>query len=290
MRGDRRRGRMELVLVGDLPGGPEDHDGPIVHRMVEGAPRHHQSVDDGGHDADLGAGAERLPRARGGGAVQVDRVADPGVDRGEAARGAVAVVEGDVADQRFVEDRVDRGAVVVAPLGVTVDLRALGRCRHAGEHPRRVSLSSRFGTGSCSAGLDFVAHRFTCPSGRFGGRTARRAYPVRARRGKPVGIRHGRATVTGERTRHEPLGRRWAREGSGERGSGSQETCPSARGPSPSREGRRAMMSPLASAASPPSCSSSSAPAGSPRPLRRRRRRRRPRPRSRSRSQRPTET
>src|SRR5918999_183097 len=33
-----------------------------------------------------------------------------------------------------------------------------------------------------------------------------------------------------------------AREGSGERGSGSQETCPSARGPSPSREGRRAMI------------------------------------------------
>ena len=33
-----------------------------------------------------------------------------------------------------------------------------------------------------------------------------------------------------------------AREGSGERGSGSQETCPSARGPSPSREGRRAMV------------------------------------------------
>src|SRR5688572_2516306 len=95
---------------------------------------------------------------------------------------------------------------------------------------------------ACSAALDFAAHRFTCPSGRFGGRTARRAYPVRARRGKPVGIRHGRATVTGERTRHEPLGPSGTREGSGERGSGSQETCPSARGPSPSREGRRAMI------------------------------------------------
>src|SRR5688500_10247774 len=33
-----------------------------------------------------------------------------------------------------------------------------------------------------------------------------------------------------------------AREGSGERGSGRQETCPSARGPSPAREGRRAMV------------------------------------------------
>ena len=135
MSGDRRGGRVEFVLVGDLASRPEDHDGPVVHRMVEGAPRHHEAVDDGGHDADLGARAERLPRAGGCGAVQVDRVADAGVDRREAARSAVAIVEGDVADQGFVEDRVDRGAVVVAPFGVTVDLRAFGRCRHAGEHP-----------------------------------------------------------------------------------------------------------------------------------------------------------
>ncbi len=74
MRGDRGGGRVQFVLVGDLAGGPEDHDGPIVHRMVEGAPRHHEAVDDRGHDAHLGAGAERLPRSCGGGAVQVERV------------------------------------------------------------------------------------------------------------------------------------------------------------------------------------------------------------------------
>ena len=57
-------------------------------------------------------------------------------------------------------------------------------------------------------------------------RGGRRAVGSRseARRGKPVGIRHGRATVTGERSRETPLGpRSW--EGSGERRSGSQETC-----------------------------------------------------------------
>jgi hypothetical protein len=142
---------MELVLVGDLTRRPEDHDGPVVHRMVERAPRHHEAVDDGGRDADLGAGAQSLPGARGRGTMQVDRVADTGVDRGEAARGAVTVVEGDVTDERLVEDLVDRGAVVVASLGVTVDLRALGRCGHAGEHPRRVSLSSHLGSRSSSS-------------------------------------------------------------------------------------------------------------------------------------------
>ena len=74
MRGDRGGGRVELLFLGDLAGGPEDHDGPVVHRMVEGAPRHHETVDDRGHDAHLGAGAERLPRACGRGAVQVERV------------------------------------------------------------------------------------------------------------------------------------------------------------------------------------------------------------------------
>jgi hypothetical protein len=83
----------------------------------------------------LRAGAERLPRAGGLRAVQVDRVADAGVDRGEAARAAVAVTEGDVTDQRLVEDRLDRLAVVVTALGVSVDLGPFGRRRHAGEHP-----------------------------------------------------------------------------------------------------------------------------------------------------------
>ena len=135
MRGDRGRGRVELVLVGDLASLPVDDDRPVVHRMVECAPRHDEAVDDRGHDADLGAGAQRFPRAGAAGPVEVDRVADTRVDRGEASRRAGAVVERDVADQRLVEDLVDRVAVVDAPLGEAMDLRAFGRRRHAGEHP-----------------------------------------------------------------------------------------------------------------------------------------------------------
>src|SRR5439155_5206223 len=101
-------------------------DAAVVHRVMEGAPREDERVDDGGDDADLGPGGDGPPCASGARAVQVQGVPDPSMDRGQRPRSALAICPGDVADQGLIEDRFDRAAVVRGSFGESVDSGALG--------------------------------------------------------------------------------------------------------------------------------------------------------------------
>src|SRR5204863_2778539 len=98
-------------------------------------------------DTDLGAGGDRPPSTGGAGAVKVEGIPDPRVDRGKRPGSAVAVGPGDVADKGLIQDRVDRVAVVRGPLGEPVDAGALGgRFLHAGMLPG----AARRGAGDAS--------------------------------------------------------------------------------------------------------------------------------------------
>src|ERR671921_882421 len=78
-------------------------------RWVEGRAGQDQAVDQGHGDADVHVRAQAEPAP--GGAVQVQRLPDPGVAGGDDVRLAVDH-EPDVADEALVEDGVDGGPVV----------------------------------------------------------------------------------------------------------------------------------------------------------------------------------
>lgn len=65
--------------------------------------------------------------------MEIERVTDPGVDRGDHNRSAI-VNEPDMANQSLVEDRIDQLAVVAPPFGKPADLGSFTRrLRHEAE-------------------------------------------------------------------------------------------------------------------------------------------------------------
>src|SRR2546427_2909384 len=157
-----------------------EHHAPVVHRVMEGAPREDERVDDRGDDTDLGAAGDRPPGTSGARAMQVEGVPDPRVDRGKRPGPAVAVGPGDVADQGLIQDRLDRVAVVRGSFGEPVDAGALGgSLGHAGMLPGVAPVALvvlRQPTCSCirraarssaaSTGLPIATTRTTLPTAR----------------------------------------------------------------------------------------------------------------------------
>ncbi len=99
----------------------ERHHRPVVDRVMEARPRHHQRIEMGDGEADRHALALRADHPAGRGAVPVEMVA-LAPERGRRAVGAAVDHIGDVADQGGIEDLVDRLAVVAAALVHALDL------------------------------------------------------------------------------------------------------------------------------------------------------------------------
>jgi hypothetical protein len=90
---------------------------------MEGRTSQHQAVEQGDGDAHVHAWAQA--EAAAGGAVEVDRLADPGVAGGDDV-GLAVDLEADVADEALVEDGVHGGAVVGGPFRQPPDPGPLG--------------------------------------------------------------------------------------------------------------------------------------------------------------------
>jgi len=110
-----------FVQVADLAGRSE-HDGrSIVHRVVEGAARQHQPVEQCERDARSRTLAQRAQRTIGLRTVQVELIADPRVGSGQRHRLPIDA-ERDVSDHGFVDDGEDALALVRAALRVALEL------------------------------------------------------------------------------------------------------------------------------------------------------------------------
>ena len=88
--------------------------------MVERRARQDQAVEEGDGDAGVDAVPQRSQHAAGRGAVEVERLADAGVDGRDDERLAV-YDKAEVADVGLVEDGVDGLAVVEAAGGQAAD-------------------------------------------------------------------------------------------------------------------------------------------------------------------------
>ncbi len=119
-----------LGRIGDLPGRPQHHYRAVVEGVVARAPREHDLVDEGGRQAADRPVSQGPKRAAGRGAVQINGLSIPCVDRGGHVRMPV-VHEPDVADERLVENGVDQFPVVAPPPRLPADAGPLGGCEGA---------------------------------------------------------------------------------------------------------------------------------------------------------------
>ena len=94
--------------------------------MLEDRPGEDDPVQEGDREARRDPARELAERPARSRAVDVDLVADAGVERRDHERLAVGD-EAEVGDEPGVEHRVDRLAVVPAPLGEPAHARASGR-------------------------------------------------------------------------------------------------------------------------------------------------------------------
>ena len=121
---DRFQNAQLLLSIDDFARRAQHHDRAIVHRVMESGTGQHQSVEKSDGHARRHALPERAEHAAGTGAVEVQRLADPRVNRGDDHRMTLDD-EADVADQALVEDRVDRRLIVAAALRKTSNSRVL---------------------------------------------------------------------------------------------------------------------------------------------------------------------
>ena len=94
--------------------------------MIEDGTGQNESVSESHRDADGKSFANISQHAAGSGAVEIDRVADARVERGNH-EGLAIDRKTDVADESFIENLVDGRTVVDAAMRFAHDARALGR-------------------------------------------------------------------------------------------------------------------------------------------------------------------
>ena len=117
---------------------PEDDDRAVVHRVLEHRPGEDDPVEEGDRETRRDPPRELAERPARSRAVDVDVVADAGVQRRDHERLAVGD-EAEVGDEPGVQDGVDRLAVVPAPLGKPAHAGAPRSCsRVIRRHPARV--------------------------------------------------------------------------------------------------------------------------------------------------------
>src|SRR5262249_55038424 len=104
-------------------GGPEHDHRAVVHRVVEGRARQHQTVEQRHRDAQGSARGDRAEHAAGRRAVQVQALVDAGVDARDH-EGLPVRHEAHVAHEPFVEDGLDRLALVARAFGKPADCAA----------------------------------------------------------------------------------------------------------------------------------------------------------------------
>ena len=93
-----------LRVVLNHGAGAEEHHAAVVHRMVEGGPGEHQSVEEGHRDTCLGAVGDQPESPVGRRAVQIELFVDACIcHRGDHGRSPV--VHPDVGEETFVQDR-----------------------------------------------------------------------------------------------------------------------------------------------------------------------------------------
>ena len=134
----QRRDLLGRIL--DQAGPAQHHHRAVVDRVVEGRAGQHQAVDEGDGDAHVEAGGERAHHPAGGRAVEVQRVADPGIAGGHG-EGLAVDDEGDVTDEAVVEDAVDLGAIEDAAFREAAQPGAIGDREGRGSgrvHDRRL--------------------------------------------------------------------------------------------------------------------------------------------------------
>ena len=217
--GQRALRHVHLFAVGHLARRAEHDHRPVVHGVLRGGTRQHQPVDDGRLDADVRAAADRAQGAAGLGPVDVEDVVDADVDRGDHAGLTFGRDPGEMTDEGFVQDGADRGTVVHPALGMAVDARAVGG---GFGHGRDAIRGARDSTRARAGRIDSAQpHSFTRQQREAGENPARSRHCDRG------------ADPT------EPTGPRRPGKGSGERGSGSQETCAGSGSVRPSHERRR---------------------------------------------------
>ncbi len=104
---EQRHRRPELlVIVIDLGGRAEDHDGSVVHGMVERGSSEDERVEQCHRDTDRDPVGKGAQHAVAGSAMEIEVVSDPDEHHGDH-EGRVLDSEADMTDKALVENRID---------------------------------------------------------------------------------------------------------------------------------------------------------------------------------------